>query len=491
MSIAALALLALIAVPLAAAFTAVVTVRPRLLVAVTVPVMLAVTAVLVVAVWRGGPVAIAVGGWDAPLGIALRAGGLATGFLTATALVMAAVLVVALTEFGKGGDTRRNWAFWPLGFMMWAALNAVFVSGDLFNIYVAIEFLTLSTLALVALDGTERTIEAAMRYALFALFGSLAYLLGAVLLYAAHGTLDLSLLAAADTSDAASRIGAALITAGLIAKTALFPFHAWLPPAHAGAPAPASAMLSALVPKASFFVLVQFWFDVMPNAATPATIQLIGALGAAAILYGSLLAIRQTRLKRLIAYSTVAQIGYLFLIFPLAGGEGAHQPWGAGAWTGAIIHAISHALAKAAMFLAAGLVVQAAGHDRLSALNGLTRTMPMTAFAFALASVTLMGLPPSGGFIAKYLLLTAAFTSGQILWAAVILIGGVMAAAYLFKPLSRTFMPPRATRAPVSRLVQTVPLALAGVAILLGIVSSPPYELLQIGRPEAAEGGLE
>lgn len=492
MTIAGLAAAFLIIVPLAAAFLAVVAPRPRLLVGVAVPAIFTLTALIVLSVWCDGPITIAVGGWQAPLGIELVAGGLATTFLATTTLVMTAIVLVALPAFGdRNGETRAGWAFWPLAFMMWAALNAVFLSGDLFNIYVAIEFLTLATLALVALDGKAGTIEAAMRYALFALFGSLAYLLGVVLLYAAHGTLDLDLLAEATTTDAASLVGAAFITAGLAAKTALFPFHAWLPPAHAGAPAPASAMLSALVPKASFFILVQFWFDVMPDAAGPFFIQLIGALGAAAILYGSVLAIRQNRLKRLVAYSTVAQIGYLFLVFPLAGGDGAQQPWSAGAWTGAIFHAIAHALAKGAMFLAAGLVVEAAGHDRLSAVRGLTRTMPMTAFTFALASVTLMGLPPSGGFVAKYLMLTAAFASGQIVWAAVILAGGVLAAAYLFRVLACTFLSARGERAPIGVARQALPLALAGTAILLGIVSAPPYEFLQIGRPPAATGGLE
>ncbi|MEO1104925.1 MAG: proton-conducting transporter membrane subunit, partial [Pseudomonadota bacterium] len=442
---------------------------------------------------REGPVTIAIGGWDAPLGIRLVAGGVATSFLAAATLVMSTIVLFALSTFSaRDGETRATWAFWPLAFLMWAALNAVFLSGDLFNIFVAIEFLTLATLALVALEGKAATIEAAMRYALFALFGSLTYLLGVVLLYAAHGTLDLGLLATADTSDTASLVGAALITAGLAAKTALFPFHAWLPPAHAGAPAPASAMLSALVPKASFFVLLQFWFDVMPQAAGPLFVQLIGALGAGAILYGSILAMRQNRLKRLVAYSTVAQIGYLFLVFPLAGGEGAAQPWSAGAWTGAILQAISHALAKAAMFLAAGLVVEAAGHDRLGAVHGLTRTMPMTAFTFALASVTLMGLPPSGGFVAKYLMLTAAFASGQIVWAVVILVGGGLAAVYLFRVLAGAFLPVRGNRTPIAEARQTLPLALAGASILLGIVSAPPYEFLQIGRPASvATGGLD
>ena len=149
------------------------------------------------------------------------------------------------------------------------------------------------------------------------------------------------------------------MTAGLLAKTALFPMHFWLPPAHAGAPAAASAVLSALVVKASYFLIVRIWFDVLPGPRSVAAAQMLGTLGAAAIIFGSVIALQQARLKLLIAYSTVAQIGYLFLMFPLVVGFDA-QPWGDAAWTGGLIQLFSHAFAKAAMFMAAGLIAEAA-----------------------------------------------------------------------------------------------------------------------------------
>lgn len=481
-----------IAVPLAAALVAVVTPRPRLLVATSVPLLLGLSARTTALVGIEGPLVLPVGGWAAPLGIALVADGLSVVFLVITAVVIGLVLVSALPQFSlRSGAPRTVRAFWPLAFVLWAALNAIFLSGDLFNVYVALEMLTLSTLGLVALEGQAERFEAAIRYALFAISGSLAYLLGAALLYAEHGTLDIRQLAQLPGSGSASVIAASSMTVGLAAKTALFPFHAWLPPAHAGAPAPASAMLSALVPKASFYVLLRFWFDAMPGAAGAIALQLLGALGAVAIVYGSLLAARQVRLKQLVAYSTVAQLGYLFLVFPLAGSEAKPQPWTAGAWSGTVFHALSHALAKAAMFLSVGCVVRAAGHDRLSAMDGLSQRMPLLAFSLGLCAVTLMGLPPSGGFTAKYLLLTAAFGSGQVVWAVVIVLGGLLAAAYLFRPLARAFRPERGRFAAVPGWQQAVPLSLAALSILLGLASAAPYELLQIGRPAAAIEGLE
>ncbi|HEV7275883.1 MAG TPA: proton-conducting transporter membrane subunit [Devosiaceae bacterium] len=489
----------LIGVPLLAAFTAIVTWRAaRLLIwsgAAVVPVL---SVVLLARVIHAGGLRLPIGGWAPPLGIAFAVDGLSAGFIVVTGLVMAGVLLFALPQFTASApgaaESRAGYAFVPLVFLAWAALNALFLSGDLFNLYVALELLTLSAVALVAIDGRSGTIAAAIRYALFGLFGSLAYLLGAALLYAVHGTLDMALIAERATADGATVIAGALMTAGLAAKTALFPFHAWLPPAHSGAPAPASAILSGLVPKASFYIIVRIWFDVMPQAAGTIMPVLLGVLGSCAIIYGSVLAIRQEQLKLVIAYSTVAQLGYLFLIFPLAGGGGEPQPWAAGAWTGGIIHAFSHALAKAAMFLCAGLFMEALGHDRIAGLRGAAHHLPLTVFAFALAGVSLMGLPPSGGFTAKYLLLTASFAGGQIGWAIVIMVGGLLAALYLFRPLTYAF-----TRrgleerefARVPRPRQVIPLLLAGLSILLGIASAAPYDILQIGRPHAAVEGLE
>ena len=503
-----LALVALVAVPLLAALLAVVVPRRGALIALLCVAGIAIAlAVLVPALARQGLLALSIGGWNAPLGITLRLDGLGLAFVSMAATVMAAVLISARPQFATqarsdqagSGETRSQWAFCPLALLLWSALNVVFLSRDLFNLYVALELLTVAAVALVAIEGKAGSLAAALRYMMFALAGSLAYLLGVALLYAGHGTLDLTLLAARGIglgslrgTAAADLIAAGLITAGLAVKTALFPFHAWLPPAHSGAPAPASAMLSALVPKASFVILIRLWFEALPELASPILLTLLGALGAAAVLFGSVLALRQSRLKLIVAYSTVAQIGYLFLIFPLAGGDSYAQPWAAGAWTGAVFQALSHGLAKAAMFLCAGVWIIAVGHDRLEGMRGLASATPMTAFAFALATVSLVGLPPSGGFTAKYLMLTSAFASGQVVWGAVLIIGGLLSAAYLYRPLALAFSKgDRPTFAPVSRWLQVVPLLLALAAILLGLASQAPFSLIQIGRPASAVVGLE
>jgi multicomponent Na+:H+ antiporter subunit D len=492
----ALALALILTAPLFGALAAMLMGRRGPAVALATTIATAAGALILLVIIAGeGAFSLAIGGWEAPLGIRLRADGLAAGFIATTVLVMGAILAVAARPFASGERKRRSaYTFWPLALMLWGALNAIFLSGDLFNLYVGLELLTLVAVALVGIEGKRETLAAALRYMMFALMGSLLYLLGAALLYAAHGTLDIALLAERVGSAPGDIVAAAAITGGLAAKTALFPFHAWLPPAHSGAPAPASAMLSGLVPKASFYILIRFWFEAAPDLAGTGVLLLLGGLGAFAMVYGSLLALHQDRLKLIIAYSTIAQIGYLFFVFPLAGGESAAQPWAAGAWSGTIFHALSHALAKASMFLCAGLIIEAIGNDRLPAMKGIVRALPMTVFAFALAAITLMGLPPSGGFTAKYLMMTASFAAGQPFWALMLILSGLLAAAYLYRPLALAFgQPDDDAPAPkaVSRARQVAPLVLALAAILLGILSAAPFAFLQVGRPGAAVEGLE
>jgi formate hydrogenlyase subunit 3/multisubunit Na+/H+ antiporter MnhD subunit len=433
-----------------------------------------------------------VGGWAPPLGIALRADGLSAAMMLTTAVVICATGVFARAEFPTPQElpeARAPLAFWTLLLALWGALNAVLLGDDLFNLFVALELLTFAAVPLVCLDGRAETLSAALRYLLFALLGSMLYLLGTVLLYGAYGTLDIVLLSERIRAEPATLVAATLMTVGLLAKTALFPLHLWLPPAHAGAPAPASAMLSALVVKGSFILVVRLWFDVMPGLLTQAAAQLLAALGAAAIVFGSVLAFRQARLKMLIAYSTVAQLGYLFLMFPLAAAPGAAAVVSLGAWTGGLLQAISHACAKAAMFLAAGLIAQALGHDRVAELGGISRALPMTVVAFGLGGLSLMGLPPSGGFVAKWLLLMAAIDTGQWWWGLVILAGGLLTGSYVFRVLTRALADPDGPAprsAAVSRRREAVVLALALISMLLGLLPVASFSLLKVGRPELA-----
>jgi multicomponent Na+:H+ antiporter subunit D len=438
---------------------------------------------------RGEPLVYFLGGWAPPLGVALRADGLSAVMLVTTSLLVCGIGLFARADFRLPSGMPKERAplvFWTLLLALWGALNAVFLGRDLFNLYVALELLTFGAVPLVCLDGRVETLTAALRYLLFALLGSVLYLLGAALLYGTYGTLDILLLAERVHGEVVAWVAAALMTGGLLAKAALFPLHLWLPPAHAGAPAPASAVLSSLVVKAPFFLVVRLWFDAMPALLHQLAAPVLGAMGAGAVLFGGVLALRQARLKLLVAYSTVAQIGYLFLMFPLAVGGGAGEAINSAAWTGGTLQAISHAFAKAAMFTGAGLIGQALGHDRIAGLRGIGRTLPMTSFGLAFAGLSLMGLPPSGGFLAKWLLLMAAVATDQWWWALVLLAGSLLAGGYIFRviaPIMSGAGEPLMLRQPVPREREAVVLALAICSVLLGVLPLGLPDLLQVGRP--------
>ncbi|HSK86312.1 MAG TPA: proton-conducting transporter membrane subunit [Rubrobacter sp.] len=436
-----------------------------------------------------GPLRYELGGWEAPLGINLYADGLSVFMLLMTAVVGAATSVYALGYFPcrnsekRAGDSGgRTGSFWALWMFLWASLNALFLSADIFNLYVALELLGLSAAALITMEGNRPAIVAGMRYLLVSLLGSLAYLTAVALLYGEFGLLSLRGLGDLMSAGPAVWMAIALITLGMALKTALFPLHFWLPPAYTSAPAPASALLSGLGTKASFYLLLRLWFDVFPGALTPAAGELLGFLGAIAIVWGSILALCQRRLKLLLAYSSVSQIGYLFLLFPLATGSGFN------AWSGGVYQAFAHACAKAAMFMSAGIIIRSLGHDDIAEMDGVAQHLPLSVGTIAVGGVTLMGLPPSGGFTAKWLLLGAAVQGGQWWLALVILAGGLLAAGYLFRFLGRALL--NLPKGKISRstpgVMEVAAFALALISLFLGLLSGPLLELLRVGAPFAA-----
>jgi multicomponent Na+:H+ antiporter subunit D len=433
-----------------------------------------------------GPQRYELGAWGAPLGIDLTADGLAALLVLLTAAVMATASLHALAAPGSmTGEPGNRSHFWPVWLFLWASLNALLVSGDAFNLYVCLELLTLAAVVLTALSQKAEAMIAAMRYLLAALVGSLLYLLGVALLYGVVGVLDLGEIERRLEPGMTAQVAAALMTGGLLLKTALFPLHYWLPPAHANAASPVSAVLSGLVVKASFYLLVRLWLGPFAALFGDLPWQVLGALGAAAVLWGSLQAIQAPRLKLIVAYSTVAQLGYLFLLFPLLA-AGARI-----AWQGVVLHLLAHALAKAAAFLAAGNVLQAIGHDRLEGVVALRTDLRMSLLAIALAGTSLMGLPPSGGFVAKWLLLEASLASGAWWWAVVIVVGSALAAVYVFRVLGAAMAREPGRRIeirPVPARMEVLALLPALAATALGITAGPPLALLEIGGPSLVAG---
>ncbi len=501
---------------------------------------------IAVQVWTQGPQSEAVGGWAAPLGRELYADGLSVLMLLMTAIVGSFITGYALQYFAhcekqasltslsqrEPSEVSKEQAikaslphavlssehplvavqdekqhieregiqknhklvhhsqlFWPLWLLLWSGLNALFLSSDLFNLYLILTLIILAAVSLISLKGRATALQASMRYLLVALFATSIYLLGLALLYGAVGTLDIKSLALELEANPTTLIAIVLIVIGLLIKTALFPFHFWLPATYAAASAPVSALLSALVLKGTFYILLRLGFEVFPIEWFPTFGQLLGLLGAIAIFWGSWQAWQQEHLNRLIAYSIIAQVGYFFLLFPLANDMIDAPPWSLMAWKGGILLALSHALAISAMFMASGNLLLRLGTDRLDHLRGLGQRYPITFLTLAIAGMSIIGLPPSGGFLGNWLLLNAAYESGQWWWAGIIVIGIFLAIAYIGKIFTPVFEPIAQSvvfeKTPVLLPLSMtwLPLLLAFIALVLGLIATSPLTLLEIGSP--------
>ncbi|MGM0631877.1 MAG: complex I subunit 5 family protein [Pseudomonadota bacterium] len=369
------------------------------------------------------------GGWEEGLAIRLELTSLSALLLLFTALIHGLVGLYAL--FSRRGVSH---AYWPLSCLLHATLCALWLSGDLFNLYVTLELLGLVSVALLAQSG-PRAWQPAFNYLLLSLAASLCYLLGVAILYGQHGLLDISLLADVTNNDGATRLALMLMTGGLMVKAAMWPLHGWLPAAHASAPTAVSALLSALVVKGPLFILWRLWSEVAPIELAQQSGPLFAAAGIAALIGGGYSALRSPYIKTIVAYSTVAQLGYAMMALGLLL-SWQHPQMHVALW----LFVIAHGLAKTSMFLAAGEIQNTLGTRRISGLRGATQTAPIAMFAFAVAGGSLIGLPPSGGFLSKWVLL------GPLLadpwnwpWAAGIFLGTLVSAAYVFRAVSMAF----------------------------------------------------
>lgn len=468
------------------------------------PVAVGVTGVnLGLALGVGGSVMSDGGGFREATGwlsgaLGLAADGLSVILLLTTALTAMAVTTYATYYFraqakDEAGSTSASAMaaprFWLLWLILLGGLNGLFLTTNLLALFLFLELIGGAAVGLVALGGNQAALAASMRYYFARLPGSLAFLFGVALLYGAYGSLDWRTLGPLLESLPLVSAGAALMLFGVVVKASLFPFHFWLPPAHSVALGPAGAMLSGVVVKGPLYVSLRLWFDLFPEVVTPAAAQFLGALGAIGIIWGAAQALRSERLKLIIAYSTVSQMGFLMLLFPLLTGP-VGTAWTGAAWTGGLYQVMSHAMAKASLLMSAGIILYAIGSDKLSDMDGMARLLPVTTLAMALSCVTLIGLPPSGGFIAKWLLLTATIESGQWWWIPFLLGGALLTAAYAFRMLAHGFRAGGMTPAlrPVPLVMEMMTLVLALLAILIGLRVQEPLRLIE---PIADPAGME
>ncbi|MFO7762723.1 MAG: proton-conducting transporter membrane subunit [Wenzhouxiangellaceae bacterium] len=437
---------------------------------------LAVAVALLVRLLGSGGFGYAVGGWLPQYGIELRfdeigALAVAAGFIALLSLVFSRHYVA------RAVDPDRAPLYYALVLINLGGLNGFLVTGDLFNLFVFMEIFSVSAYALVAMAREPIAALAALKYLLLGALSSLLVLFSVGVVFAMTGTLNIA--DAAMRLDASEPMPAALALAGLAAgfavKAALFPVHFWLPDAHAAAPAPVSAMLSALVVKAGVVGMLRTLelFGGAGELLQPLLILMVW-LGAAGALGGALMALVQRDIKRMLAYSTVANIGYIFIGLGLATASAA---------AGAMVHVVNHAVIKSALFLAAGAIIHRTGLRNIDDLRGLGQRMPVTCFAMALALVSLSGVPPTAGFIGKWQIALGALDAGKPLLVAVLVAAGVIVLAFGIRVINALyFRPPArmsvatATDSPASMWLPLVILAFGCIG--LGLAGQPMLQFV-------------
>ncbi len=452
-------------------------------VAVVCTVVAALTGVRLLWLTAGGEVArYHAGGWGPPFGIEVRVG-FAEAFVFAT-IATVALLVVIWSRSGLAGEIHAQavpW-FYTMLLLTVAGMLGMSMAADMFNMYVFIELTGIGACALVAAKSDRRGTLASFEYLALATVGSGFILLAIGLIYMVTGHLNLAHAAGELALVWGSYpnllwVASALFLIGFGVKGALFPLHVWLPNAHVSAPSPASAVLSGLVVKVYAFSLLKIMtmllvgLDPAPTWAVFRSMILLLAI--AAVIGGSVFALVQSHIKRLLAYSTVAQIGYIFVGFSIGSAAGV---------AAAMFHMLAHALMKSCMFLAAGSIAQRTGATRIADYDGMGRRMPLTMAAFSVGALSMIGIPGLAGLVSKWQLASSAVLAGMPSVAVLMVVSGLLNAGYYLPILERAyFRPPRGQHlegtAPVS--MTAVLLMLAAACVVLGVLPGGILDLLR------------
>ena len=436
---------------------------------------LAIAITLAAKVASGGPISYAIGSWPAPWGIEYRVDALSAFVLVLVSLTASLVAPYAQKSIAAEVAHDRAYLMYAMYCLCLAGLLGITITGDAFNLFVFLEISSLATYVLIALGRQRRALVAAYQYMLMGTVGATFYVIGVGLLYLMTGTLNLADMAARlrEVDELRPVLAAlAFITVGIGLKLALFPLHQWLPNAYAYAPSMATAFIAATATKVSVYVLLRFYFTVFDPATVfrelPTREVLIG-LSVAAMVVTSLVALLESDVKRLFAYSSVAQIGYITLGIGLDNEAGL---------TGSITHLLNHGITKGAIFVLLGGVALRAGamSTSVASLAGLGQRMPLTAFGLVIAGLSLVGIPGTAGFVSKWYLIAGALERGQWWIVAAILGASLIAAAYVWRVVEAAYLRPvapgtwRGGEAPVGMLAAA--LAMVTLCVYFGFETS-------------------
>ncbi|HEX5092930.1 MAG TPA: monovalent cation/H+ antiporter subunit D family protein [Burkholderiales bacterium] len=392
-----------------------------------------------------GPISYEMGNWAPPWGIEYRVDALSAFVLVLVSGVAAVVAPYALRSVAAEVPGEQRYLYYAVQSLCLAGLLGMTITGDAFNLFVFMEIASLSMYVLIALGRDRRALLASYQYLILGTIGATFYVIAVGLLYLQTGTLNIADLAARLPGAAEGRpapAALAFLTVGMSLKLALFPLHLWLPNAYTYAPSTATSFLAATATKVSLYVLLRFYFTVFGGTALADPLpmrEILIALSVAAIVSASLVAVWQTDFKRLLAYSSVAQIGYITLGMGLATRDGL---------TAAVAHLFNHGITKGALFMLVGGVVLRAGNAGFGCLRGLGRSMPVTSLGITLAGLSLIGVPGTAGFISKWYLVLASIEAGYW-WLAALVVGtSLIAVVYVWRFVEAAYLSPPGEAAP-------------------------------------------
>ena len=474
-----------IAVPLLSAAVCLIVRRARAAWAVAMAVAwgsFASACILLSRVLESGTISYAEGGWRPPWGIELRIDLLNALVLLVVTGICAIVLTASPRSLDQEVWREHHHKFYALYLLCMTGLAGMTITGDAFNIFVFLEISSLSSYALIAQGTTRRALTSSMQYLVMGTIGGTFILLGIGLIYMVTGTLNIADMAVRLAAVGPNRtvvVALACIGIGVGIKLAVFPLHIWLPNAYTYAPAIVTAFLAATATKVAYYVLVRFVFSVFGSPLAFGELRLdvvLMPLAIAAMFAGSFVAIFQDDIKRMLAYSSVAQIGYMVLGLSLASVSGL---------TGGLVHLFNHAIMKSGLFLVMAAVLLRMGSTHLDAFAGLGRRMPLTMAAFVVAGLSLIGVPLTVGFVSKWYLVTGALEAGLWPVAVLILLSSLLALVYIWRVVEVAYFgqapddAPEIRETPMSLLVPIW--VLVGATVFFGI-----YTSLSVGLASAA-----
>ncbi|HMA99942.1 MAG TPA: proton-conducting transporter membrane subunit [Spirochaetota bacterium] len=411
------------------------------------------------------PVQVYIGGFSPPFCINLFAGPVAIFFSILISLVGLLISIYAASYIKKGATEKYH----ILYLLLLTGATGVVLTGDIFNLFVFFEILCISSYALVAYTNDKAGIEAAVKYLIQGALGSSLILLGIGFLYGKYGTLNMAHIAASiNTITAASDfIPLVLLITGFGIEAAIFPLNAWLPDAHSSAPSTISAILSAIAIEVGLYAVLRIIFTLFGASSM---LLFFTFLGLTTLLIGEMCAFTQTNIKRMLAYSSIGQIGLILFAFAMGT---AHSI------TGGFFQLLSHTLGKALLFLSAGYMIYRSGSMHISSLQGQAQKMPYTAFAFTIGAFSLVGLPPFIGFPGKFMIIKAAMFKYEMLFtilAILVLTATIIEGVYFFKVVQALYFKGDDTATPKQRapLIVLIPLFLF-VLLIIGIGIYPKY----------------